>query len=175
MRVAPCDEPNSCPGSKRSKPTADAPRDATRHSAALPMAPSPTTATSAVLSIWSLATLQPDYMPVKVGRSEPYARGWLRVWSGHLADRGLKYSARRQADDDLPDHRLRVEQDADRQADIHPVGGGDRAVGVDGRLEVHVQPGEELDHPNGIRLPVVDRHDRETGRLIAISDALQRR
>src|SRR4051812_27385294 len=46
MRESPCDDPLSCPGSNRSNPTTLAPRAATRHSAPLPIAPSPITATS---------------------------------------------------------------------------------------------------------------------------------
>ncbi len=46
MRVSPCEEPLSCPGAKRSMPTARTPRRARLSSAALPIAPSPITATS---------------------------------------------------------------------------------------------------------------------------------
>src|SRR5262249_14342828 len=46
MRVAPCEEPRSCPGSYRSMPSTRTPRTARRCSAALPITPSPITTTS---------------------------------------------------------------------------------------------------------------------------------
>ena len=46
-RVVPCDDPNECPIACRSIPTTFTPRDASRHNAADPNAPSPTTTTSA--------------------------------------------------------------------------------------------------------------------------------
>src|SRR6266446_160956 len=47
MRVSPWDEPRSWPGRNRSKPITLAPQAASRHADSAPIAPSPTTATSA--------------------------------------------------------------------------------------------------------------------------------
>ena len=46
MRLSPCEDPRSCPGSNCSKPITSSPRFARLKSAALPVAPSPITAAS---------------------------------------------------------------------------------------------------------------------------------
>src|ERR1700687_3050030 len=70
MRVSPCDEPRSWPGRNCSKPITLAPRAASRHAESAPIAPSPTTATSARASAarWLAAGRgTPDPLAEKAG------------------------------------------------------------------------------------------------------------
>src|SRR6266851_253774 len=70
MRVSPCAEPRSWPGRNRSKPITLAPRAASRHADSAPIAPSPTTATSARGSAtrWPAARRRaPDTLAQKPG------------------------------------------------------------------------------------------------------------